>query len=132
LEAEPLLAESRQSKHAYKAACAAALASCGEGEDDSPPNDEAKAKLRGQALHWLQSELETWKKHLENATAEQRQNAVFQLKNWQSNPDLSEIRGEAINQLPEAERAEWKSLWQSAAEILEQARSVSDGNESDQ
>jgi eukaryotic-like serine/threonine-protein kinase len=132
LEAEPLLAESRQSKHAYNAACAAALAGCGEGVDDSPPSDEAKAKLRGQALHWLQSELETWKKHLENATAEQRQIAVFKLQKWQSVPDLSGVRGDAINKLPEAERAEWKSLWQSAAEILEQAKSVSDGNESDQ
>jgi eukaryotic-like serine/threonine-protein kinase len=132
LEAEPLLAESRQSKHAYNAACAAALAGCGEGVDDSPPSDEAKAKLRGQALHWLQSELETWKKHLENATAEQRQIAVFKLQKWQSVPDLSGVRGDAINKLPEAERAEWKSLWQSAAEILEQAKSVFAGNESDQ
>ncbi len=132
LEAEPLLAESRQSKHAYNAACAAALVGCGEGVEDSPTSDEAKAKLRGQALHWLQSELETWKKHLEIATAEQRQIAVFRLQKWQSVPDLSGVRGEAINKLPEAERAKWKSLWQSVAEILEQAKSVSAGNESDQ
>ena len=126
------MAESRQSIHAYNAACAAALAGRGEGVEDSPPSDEAKAKLRGQALYWLQSELETWKKHLENATAEQRKIAVHKLQNWQSDPDLSGVRGEAINKLPEAERANWKSLWQSAAGILEQAKSVSAGNESGQ
>ncbi len=129
LDADPLLAESRQPGHAYNAARAAAIAGCGEGVNDLPPSDEAK--LRGQALHWLLSELDTWKKHLENASVVQRRIVVLKLHHWQTDPDLSGVRGEAINKLPESERAKWKSLWQSAAEIIEQAKSVSEGNESD-
>ena len=53
LDAEPKLAEDRQAQHRYNAACAAALAGCGQGKDGTAPYDALKAKLREQARGWL-------------------------------------------------------------------------------
>src|SRR5262245_10321237 len=43
----------------YDAACAAALAGVGKGEEASKLTEEEKAKLRGQARQWLRDELAT-------------------------------------------------------------------------
>src|SRR5262249_39988333 len=42
LESDPRLADNRQAQHRYNAACAAALAGCGQGKDDPPPSDHQK------------------------------------------------------------------------------------------
>jgi len=47
---EPKVAENRGTPHRYNAACAAALTAAGQGKDDPPADDTAKAKLRQQAL----------------------------------------------------------------------------------
>ena len=69
LDADPKLAEDRQAQHRYNAACAAALAGCGQGKDDPAPDDAAKAKLREQARAWLQAELAAWTKLVESGPA---------------------------------------------------------------
>ena len=46
LEADPTLADDRRAQHRYNAACAAALAAAGQGEDDPKPDDAARAALR--------------------------------------------------------------------------------------
>ena len=54
LSVRPKLAEDRQTQHAYNAACAAALASTGKGNDAAALDNDAKAKLRSQAHDWLE------------------------------------------------------------------------------
>src|SRR5262249_61703605 len=49
METDPRLANDLRAAHRYHAAHAAALAGCGQGRDDPPPDDAARARLRGQA-----------------------------------------------------------------------------------
>src|SRR5262249_4708688 len=65
LGADPKLAEDRQKQARYNAACAAALAAAGKGKDETAPDDNAKARLRGQSRSWLKAELVAWNKVLE-------------------------------------------------------------------
>ena len=50
-------AEPANSTERLEFARAAALIASGQGKDDPPQGDAAKAKLRGQALDWLKAEL---------------------------------------------------------------------------
>ena len=68
LKHDPKLTEDRRAQHRYNAACAAALAAAGTCKDDPEPDDAARAKLRGQALGWLQAELAIWSRRSTQAT----------------------------------------------------------------
>ena len=57
--AVPTLADDVLAANCYHAACAAALAGCGQGKDADQLNDEERAVLRRQALDWLRQDL-TW------------------------------------------------------------------------
>ena len=57
LTSDPTLDEHRQRQHRYNAARSAVLAVAGQGLDDPPVDDAAKATLRQQALEWLKAEL---------------------------------------------------------------------------
>ena len=65
LAADPKLGDDRRTRHRYNAACDRRLAAAGQGKDDPPPDDTAKAKLRGQALDWLKAELTAWARLLD-------------------------------------------------------------------
>ncbi len=123
LEADPKLGEDRRAPHRYNAACAAALAAAGKGVDEPPPDEAAKARLRGQALGWLQAELAAWSRMLETGPAQVRPAIAQALDHWQYDPDLEGIReAQALAKLPEAERKEWQSLWATYASLLERTR----------
>ncbi len=125
LDNDPSLTESRQTQHPYNASCAAALAAAGQGIDDPQADNEAKARLRAQALAWLQFELATWTQLVESANDKQR-NAIAQtLAHWQQDPDLASLRGDAIDSLPESERPAWKQLWSDVAALLARAGEAS-------
>ena len=105
LDADPKLAEDRQAQHRYNAACAAALAGCGQGKDEKPLDDASKAKLREQARGWLQAELDAWTKLLESGPAAARPFVAQTLKHWQEDSDLAGVReAKALKTLPGAER----------------------------
>jgi tetratricopeptide (TPR) repeat protein len=96
----------------YNAARAAALAAAGQGKDEPPISDAAKAKLRGQALGWLKAELTVWSKLFESGPPQDRPAIVQTLSNWQQDPDLAGIRDAAVlAKLPGDERKEWQALW---------------------
>ncbi len=69
LEADPKLGDDRRAGHRYNAACAAALAGCRQGTDDPKPDDVVQARLRGQALDWLNAERAVWAKVLDSGDA---------------------------------------------------------------
>jgi tetratricopeptide (TPR) repeat protein len=118
-DADPKLADDRKEGHRYNAAGAAALAGSGQGNDDPPPDDAAKSRLRAQALGWLKAELATWMTLLETAKAEQRAGVVQTNQHWQQDADLAGVRdSKAIEALPESEREGWRTLWIEVAGAL--------------
>jgi tetratricopeptide (TPR) repeat protein len=121
LETDPKLADDREAQHRYDAACAAALAGSGQGKDDRPPDEAAKAKLRAQALGWLKAELTVWSTLLETARPDAHARIVRTLQHWQQDPDLAGVRdAKGIEALPESEREAWRTLWKDVAAALGQ------------
>src|SRR5205085_2048170 len=57
---QPASAEKEDQYHRYYAACAAALAGCGQGKDIEALGDVERARLRQQALSWLRADLKAW------------------------------------------------------------------------
>jgi eukaryotic-like serine/threonine-protein kinase len=107
-QAQPKLADDMQAQNRYNAACAAALAGCGQGKDGLPPDESARAGLRGRALDWLQADLALRRKQLDTDPAAARR----ALDHWTHDPDLAGVRdADALARLPEAERKGWEALW---------------------
>ena len=69
-----------------------ALVVAGQGKDQSPLDDGAKAKLRRQALDWLKAELTVWDKLLATGPPPERDFIVQILSHWQKVSDLAGIR----------------------------------------
>jgi serine/threonine protein kinase/Flp pilus assembly protein TadD len=110
--AQPALAEDLQAGHRYNAACAAALAGCGQGQDAAGLDDKERARLRGQALDWLHADLGAWRRLLEKAPDKARPAVAKQMQHWLGDADFAGVRGEAaLAKLPEAERPAWQKLW---------------------
>src|SRR5262249_47073989 len=108
--------------HRYDAACAAALAAAGQGKDADRLDVSAKAKLRQQALAWLQADLQARKELLQSSplSAVAVQN---QLKHWQTDPALAAVRdAQALAQLPEGEHKDWQTLWADVAQLLQKPK----------
>jgi tetratricopeptide (TPR) repeat protein len=123
LEANRKLGDDREAPHRYDGACAAALAAAGQGKDDPPPDEAAKAKLRGQALRWLKDDLETWTRALASGPPQARSFVARSLVQWRQDTDLATIRDpEALAMLPEVERKEWQSLWADVEALLKRAQ----------
>jgi serine/threonine-protein kinase len=109
--------------HRYNAACAAALAGCGQGKDAAALDQMQRASWRQQALDWLRADLTAWARHLEAKTAQARAAAQQQLKHWQQDADFAGVRDpEALARLPEAERSAWQKLWTDVADTLATAQ----------
>jgi serine/threonine-protein kinase len=110
---EPKLADSLRAGHRYNAACAAALAGCGQGRDAGTLDEKERARLRQQALDWLQSDLAVWSQVLDKGPQQARPVARRTLAHWQTDADLAGLRDKpALANLPQAEREAWQKLWQ--------------------
>ena len=119
LEHDPKLGDDRQAQHRYNAACAAALAGAGRGKDDPPPDDAARAKLRGQALRWLRAELSAWKRVAMTVGSGNKETVAKTLAHWKEDVDLTGIRDETeLAKLSEEERTEFKRLWDDVEGLL--------------
>jgi WD40 repeat protein len=124
LQVDPKLADDRQKQHRYDAACAAALAAAGQGQDEPPLDDLAKAKLRRQALDWLKAEHTAWDKLIEPESPGERQTAASTLSRWQKDASLIGIRDSAaLAKLSAEERAAFTQLWSDVAALMKKAES---------
>jgi tetratricopeptide (TPR) repeat protein/serine/threonine protein kinase len=124
-DAKPELVKNPAAGHRYQAACAAALASCGQGEDAANLDDKERAHLRQQALDWLRADLNLWRKRLDSDTPEDRQAARTVLQHWQKEIALVSVRGaEGLKQLPADEREVWRKLWADVNALLQKANAA--------
>jgi serine/threonine-protein kinase len=118
LAADPGRADDRTALHREDAARAAAMAGCGRGRDDPPPDAAAQAHLRRQALGWLEEELAAWTKLVDPGELKALKQARSAMFRWKTDPGLAGVREpEAIDALPEPERAGWRAFWDRVAAL---------------
>ncbi len=116
---DPKLAETLLPQHRYNAACAAAMAGCGQGKDVPPLDEAARARWRQQAVEWLKADLAAWSRDLETGSPQRRKFIAETHRHWKSNPNLAGIRDPAaIEKLPEDERAACRALWKDVDDLL--------------
>jgi Flp pilus assembly protein TadD len=108
--ADPALAEDLKSGNRYNAACSAALGGCGEGKD-AAKDETARARLRRQALGWLQADLAACRQQANSKEAAQREEAATQLAHWLVDSDLKGLRASGQVAMSAEERAAWDALW---------------------
>jgi tetratricopeptide (TPR) repeat protein len=119
---DPKLADDLERQHRYNAACAAALAGCGQGNDAANLNTEERARLRKQSHDWLNAQRLAWQALLEKEPGKARLLAAKYLAHWLEDTDFAGVRGpEALAKLPEAERQPWQKLWADVADLLARA-----------
>jgi tetratricopeptide (TPR) repeat protein len=120
--AEPKLAKALRAGHRYNAACAAALAGCGQGKDAAELSAPERSRLHHQAVAWLRADLTAWQNFLEKAPKQTRLTVRETLRNWQKDTDFAGVRSKAaLAKLPEEERGEWAKFWGEVAALLEKA-----------
>jgi serine/threonine-protein kinase len=106
----------------YDAACAAALAGCGQGKDADHLDASERARWRKQALDWLWADLVQWRKRLQAGKPQEQAAAVQTLADWQKDTDQAGVRDEqALAGLPAEEAAAWRKLWADVADLLRHA-----------
>jgi serine/threonine protein kinase len=124
LYAQALAAEpyNMEAQDYYYAACAAALAGCGQGEDAATLDDRERARLRQQALTWLRAGLDLLAKQVAGSRPADRAAAQTALQHWLGEPAFTGVRGKALVRLLEAERQAWRRLWADIADSLARAQ----------
>jgi hypothetical protein len=115
---DPKLAEDLNAGLCYRAACAAAVAGCGDGADGAALSEPQRARWRQQARAWLRADLAAWVKRLGSDKPTDRGEVQKAMARWLEDPDLAGLRDpHALNRLSPAERQEWRALWQKVAEV---------------
>jgi tetratricopeptide (TPR) repeat protein len=122
---QPALAEDMQAANRHYAACAAAMAGAGQGKDDPPLDDKAKACWRKQAPDWLKADLLAWSKILEGGSPQASKDIVETILHWNINPDLAGLREpSALAKLPEDEQRACRALWTEVAALLSKCQNI--------
>ncbi len=120
--ADPRLGNDLQGAHRYRAACAAAQAAAGKGEDAGKLDDKERARLRKQALDWRRAARALGGKQMRSWWPGAAVQARAALAHWQKDPDLAGIRDrEALAKLPGEERTACERLWADVAALLKKA-----------
>jgi hypothetical protein len=123
LAATPSLTEDLRAGHRFNAACAAANASCGHGDDGTGLGKPQQERLRKQARNWLRLDLADWTKKVETGTEAERIQAQRTLAPWRDDPDLAGLRdADTLQKLTSDERQDYHSLWQEVAALLRRAQ----------
>jgi serine/threonine-protein kinase len=119
--ANPNLAtDYRQGGGRGAAARVAIMAASGQGLE--PLDDPARARLRQQALTWLQADVTGWSRGLDTGSPAFRDNVRQSLESMQRDPALAAVREEtALEKLPEAERTAFRQLWTNVAELAQRS-----------
>jgi tetratricopeptide (TPR) repeat protein len=117
---DPKLADDLRAANRLNAAGAAAAA--GTGKDAAGFDEKEKARLRFEALGWLQAELAIWTKLAQSDRPQARAAVQQALRMWQRDAGLAGVRDpDALARLPNAEREAWQKLWQEVGAVLAKA-----------
>jgi Flp pilus assembly protein TadD len=120
--AQPHLADDLDAQHRYKAACAAALAGCGQGKDADKLDAKERARLRQQALDWLRADLKAYRQVMEKAADKAGPAIAQRMQHWLKDDDFAGVReADTLARLPEAERLEWHKLWEEVKALRQRA-----------
>jgi tetratricopeptide (TPR) repeat protein len=127
--AQPKLTGDLTRQHRYNAACCAALAAAGRGQDASNLGNGERSRLRKQALAWLRADYDLWAGRLAGGKPADREAAQKVLRHWQKDPDLAGLRdAAALARLPAGEQKECRKLWADVAALLAKAQAKARGN----
>jgi WD40 repeat protein len=119
LAADPILGNDPRTHHLYNAACAAALAGCGQGKDADKLDGKERAHLRRQALDWVRADLDKWGRRLDQEPDKVRPVLIRLMRRWLADPEFASVRGPAaLARLPEVERQPWQTLWDDVADLF--------------
>jgi serine/threonine-protein kinase len=121
-EEEPKLAGDMDAQHRYNAACAAALAGCGQGQDADKLDAKEQSRLREQALNWLRADLKAYGQLMEKSAGKAGPVIAQRMQHWLQDTDFDGVRNaEALARLPEAERPKWQKLWEEVKTLWHRA-----------
>jgi hypothetical protein len=115
---DPKPADDLRFPNHYNAAACAALVGCGRSEDAAELGDAERARLRGQARDWLRADLAAWGQLLVKRPEQARPRLQQALRIWKQDTDFAGVRGDALANLPEAERQTWQQLWADVEQTL--------------
>jgi eukaryotic-like serine/threonine-protein kinase len=122
LEADPTLGDDRRFQYWFSAACTAAMAAAGKGQDEALPDAASAADLRRQALRWLKFDLEIWSRMLGSGSPQDRNLVLRAMRQWRKDTDLVAVRdAEGLASLPDAERRDWLALWGEVDALIRKA-----------
>jgi hypothetical protein len=125
LAAAPQLTADLRAGHRFNAACAAALAGIGRGDDADKLTEPERERLRARAREWLQLDLADWVKKVDKGTAADRIQAEKALSQWQEDSDLAGLREpDARDRFSTDERKECNALWTEVAALLNRVRTA--------
>jgi serine/threonine-protein kinase len=111
--------------HRYTAACAAALAGCGRGEDGTTLGEPERARWREQAREWLRADLAVWARTLDSGAEPDRLLVRRRLAHLWADPDLAGLFAhDAQDALPAAERQECRGLWGEIDALIRRAQEI--------
>jgi tetratricopeptide (TPR) repeat protein/tRNA A-37 threonylcarbamoyl transferase component Bud32 len=116
--AAPGTSEALRRQNRFEAACSAALAAAGQGQDARLLPDPVVRLLRRQARRWLRDDLALYARMAEGDD-QAKDEVRRQLALWCQDTDLASVRdAKALGQLADAERREWRRLWDDVAALL--------------
>jgi serine/threonine protein kinase/Tfp pilus assembly protein PilF len=123
LAQDPGLADRPPPGFRYNAACNAALAGIGAGQDASLLGDERQARRRCQARAWLRADLEHMTRALAKAPPAVRSAIARALQDWLRDRNLRGLRDDdCLARLPPEERRDCVQLWRDVRELLGRAQ----------
>jgi tetratricopeptide (TPR) repeat protein len=112
LSTQPSLADDLEAGNRYHAACAAALAGCGVGEDVAELDGEKRTALRKLALDWLTAECNGCAERHRLGKRSDRTVVATTVRSWLKKEDLAGVRDEqGLARLPSEEGRAWQALW---------------------
>ena len=109
--------------HRYNAACAALLLATGTTAQTIILDPSETARLKHQALLWLDSELAACKEIAGNLEPKAIMSLIETLEQWLRDSNLASLRGDKqIKQLPDEDQQVCRKLWTEHRELVERLR----------